>query len=185
MPFLQPLLPPLKKAQASWIRQLHVQGRFRVTRTPKVCRIMAFWAILRGLGLLFYLHLGFRVSGLGFSVQGVGFQVLSSGFRAFICKSNYLRLANLRQKHYTTVILGAGGTGGLGVFLTGHCSNFRDQLHFEPSHASSHPPSLVDKQSFHLLVSRNLKPEAERSTAGLHVLASLHLRAFLLEDAVE
>ena len=31
-----------------------------VTWTPKVCRIMAFMAIIRGLGLLFYILLGFR-----------------------------------------------------------------------------------------------------------------------------
>ena len=30
------------------------------TWTPKVCRTMAFWAILMGLGLLFYIPLGFR-----------------------------------------------------------------------------------------------------------------------------
>ena len=27
---------------------------------PKVCRIMAFWAVLSGLGLLSYILLGFR-----------------------------------------------------------------------------------------------------------------------------
>ena len=32
------------------------------TWTPKVCKIMAFWAIIRGLGLLFYILLGFRYS---------------------------------------------------------------------------------------------------------------------------
>ena len=42
---------------------------------PKVCRIMAFWAISRGLGLSFYLLLGFRGGG----VQGSGFRSL--GFR--------------------------------------------------------------------------------------------------------
>ena len=31
-----------------------------ITWTPKVCRIMAFWAIIMGLGLLFYILLGFR-----------------------------------------------------------------------------------------------------------------------------
>ena len=31
-----------------------------VTWTPKVCKIMALRAILRGLGLLFYILLGFR-----------------------------------------------------------------------------------------------------------------------------
>ena len=29
-------------------------------RTPKVCKIMAFMAIIRGLGLLCYILLGFR-----------------------------------------------------------------------------------------------------------------------------
>ena len=29
------------------------------TWTPKVCKIMAFWAIIWGLGLLFYMLLGF------------------------------------------------------------------------------------------------------------------------------
>ena len=28
--------------------------------TPKVCKIMAFLAIIRGLGLLFYIFVGFR-----------------------------------------------------------------------------------------------------------------------------
>ena len=31
-----------------------------ITRTPKVCKIMAFRAIFRGLGLLFYILLEFR-----------------------------------------------------------------------------------------------------------------------------
>ena len=30
------------------------------TWTPKVCKIMAFMAIIMGLGLLFYILLGFR-----------------------------------------------------------------------------------------------------------------------------
>ena len=30
------------------------------TWTPKVCKIMAFWAIIKGLGLLFYILLGSR-----------------------------------------------------------------------------------------------------------------------------
>ena len=39
--------------------------RFRVQSLrsigpPKVCKIMAFWAIIMGLGLLFYILLGFR-----------------------------------------------------------------------------------------------------------------------------
>ena len=38
---------------------------FRDTWTPKVCRIMAFMAIIRGLGLLFHILLGFRVKGSG------------------------------------------------------------------------------------------------------------------------
>ena len=32
-----------------------------VTWTPKVCKIMAFLAIIPGLGLLFYILLGFRL----------------------------------------------------------------------------------------------------------------------------
>ena len=32
----------------------------RLTWTPKVCKIMAFMAIIRALGLLFYILLGFR-----------------------------------------------------------------------------------------------------------------------------
>ena len=35
----------------------------RAIWTPKVCQIMAFMAIMRGLGLLFYILLGFRASG--------------------------------------------------------------------------------------------------------------------------
>ena len=31
-----------------------------ITRTPKVCKIMAFMAVILGLGLLFYILLGFR-----------------------------------------------------------------------------------------------------------------------------
>ena len=30
------------------------------TWTPKVCKIIAFTAVILGLGLLFYMHLGFR-----------------------------------------------------------------------------------------------------------------------------
>ena len=32
----------------------------RITWTPKVCKIMAFMAVIMGLGLLFYILLGFR-----------------------------------------------------------------------------------------------------------------------------
>ena len=32
---------------------------FRV-QTPKICKIIAFWALIRGLGLLFYILLVFR-----------------------------------------------------------------------------------------------------------------------------
>ena len=31
--------------------------------TPKVCKIMAFMAVIMGLGLLFYILLGFRYQG--------------------------------------------------------------------------------------------------------------------------
>ena len=33
---------------------------FNPTWTPKVCKIMAFMAVILGLGLLFYILLGFR-----------------------------------------------------------------------------------------------------------------------------
>ena len=33
---------------------------FRTTWTPKVCKIIAFVAVILGLGLLFYILLGFR-----------------------------------------------------------------------------------------------------------------------------
>ena len=33
---------------------------FRVTWAPELCKMMAFMAIVRGLGLLFYILLGFR-----------------------------------------------------------------------------------------------------------------------------
>ena len=34
---------------------------FRITWTPKVCKKLAFMAIIRGLGLLFDIVLGFRI----------------------------------------------------------------------------------------------------------------------------
>ena len=39
---------------------LRLQGFLGSTWTPKVCKIMAFRAIILGLGLLFYILLGFR-----------------------------------------------------------------------------------------------------------------------------
>ena len=36
------------------------QKRVVLTWAPKVCRIMAFWAVIMGLGLLFYILLGLR-----------------------------------------------------------------------------------------------------------------------------
>ena len=35
-------------------------GLFLVTWAPNLCRIMAFMAIIMGLGLIFYILLGFR-----------------------------------------------------------------------------------------------------------------------------
>ena len=35
-------------------------GEFAIIWTPGVCKIMAFMAIIRGLGPLFYIFLGFR-----------------------------------------------------------------------------------------------------------------------------
>ena len=83
-----------------WLKDL--QGRvqveelgvgFRLSYTPKVCRIMAFWAIFRGFGLLFYLlsrsRLGLFLDGWsfmhprspvfgGFEVEG-GHRLYASG----------------------------------------------------------------------------------------------------------
>ena len=39
---------------------LPITGIVQVTWTPKICKIMAFMAMIRGSGLLFYILLGFR-----------------------------------------------------------------------------------------------------------------------------
>ena len=52
--------------------ELLAPGDLRFTWTPKVCKIMAFMAIIMGLGLLFYILLGFRIQGQGFWVKGFG-----------------------------------------------------------------------------------------------------------------
>ena len=52
----------------------------RVSWTPKVCNIMALRAILRGLGLLFYIPLGFRLRFLSQGVLGLGLQSGIWGF---------------------------------------------------------------------------------------------------------
>ena len=44
----------------------------RTSWTPKVCKIMALMAIIIGLGLLFYILLGFR---LGLEFDGLGFML--------------------------------------------------------------------------------------------------------------
>ena len=41
-----------------WGIQAHGRSRIIQTGTPKVCNIMAFMAIIMGLGLLFYIPLG-------------------------------------------------------------------------------------------------------------------------------
>ena len=45
-------------------KHAHLQDFLKVrvngTWTPKVCKIMAFMAVIMGLGLLFYILLGFR-----------------------------------------------------------------------------------------------------------------------------
>ena len=41
-------------------RNLSWGSEFRIYFSPKVCRTMAFWAIVGGLGLLFYMLLGFK-----------------------------------------------------------------------------------------------------------------------------
>ena len=45
-----------------WVLGFRVVLGFRATWTPKVCKIMAFMAIIRGLGVLFYNFLVFRAS---------------------------------------------------------------------------------------------------------------------------
>ena len=42
------------------VSAMHGFVKLLQTYTPKVCRVMALWAIFRGLGLLFYLLLGSR-----------------------------------------------------------------------------------------------------------------------------
>ena len=44
----------------SHCKYLHISSSH--SWTPKVCRIMAFWAIFRGFGPLFYLVLGVKVT---------------------------------------------------------------------------------------------------------------------------
>ena len=46
-------------------RTVESDGRIRIrtTWTPKVCKIMAFRAIILGLGLFFYILLGLRYGG--------------------------------------------------------------------------------------------------------------------------
>ena len=41
-------------------QQSHKPSALNPTWTPKVCKIMAFRAVIMGLGLLFYILLGFR-----------------------------------------------------------------------------------------------------------------------------
>ena len=66
--------------------QLRVITPVMTTQSPKVCRIMAFWAIFRGLGPLFHLHLGSRhlLSPKNFqaenSVCGIMAQIAGKGF---------------------------------------------------------------------------------------------------------
>ena len=52
------------------------RSRFRAAWTPKVCKIMAFMAILGGLGLLFYILLRFR---WGFRVRVQSWNRVVSG----------------------------------------------------------------------------------------------------------
>ena len=55
----------LQKPERGIALGLHVAFMWRPTWAPKVCKIMAFMAIIMGLGLLFYILLGFRYSLLG------------------------------------------------------------------------------------------------------------------------
>ena len=45
----------------SWSLKAASFPAFSSSWTPKVCKIMAFMAIMRGLGLSFCIHLGFRL----------------------------------------------------------------------------------------------------------------------------
>ena len=51
--------PARKEERGSETRESRLD-LLRLTWTPKVCKIMAFMAIIRGFGLLFYLLLGSR-----------------------------------------------------------------------------------------------------------------------------
>ena len=56
-------------------------GLLSPTWTPKVCKIVAFMAVIMGLGLLFYILLGFRYTPnrlTGFIMHGSGFGVCKS-----------------------------------------------------------------------------------------------------------
>ena len=61
--------------------QANMNARFAImsTWTPKVCKIMAFMAIIMGLGLLFYILLGFRYPSCNYPRD---LYVLTSGFGA-------------------------------------------------------------------------------------------------------
>ena len=52
------------------------------TLTPKVCKTMAFMAVIMGLGLLFYLLLGFRYFSLG-DLRGFNTDCLVFGAQSF------------------------------------------------------------------------------------------------------
>ena len=47
-------------ARTGQVSTFWINNIMTITRTPKVCKIMAFMATIRGLGLLFYILLGFR-----------------------------------------------------------------------------------------------------------------------------
>ena len=65
------------------------------TWTPKVCKIMAFMAIIWGLGLLFYILLGFRYA-LNLGLRDF------EGWGSGVCPPNYLEMG-IRKVPYVGI----------------------------------------------------------------------------------
>ena len=59
-----------------------MQDGLGLTWTPKLCKIMAFMAVIMGLGLLFYILFGVWVGlNLGLRVEGLGDDSMALGLR--------------------------------------------------------------------------------------------------------
>ena len=69
------------------MRGTKTKAHKNTTWTPKVCKIMALRVILRGLGLLFYILLGFRY--LAREIRGLGMWA-SEGLRAVLTSCTQL-----------------------------------------------------------------------------------------------